>query len=206
MIVEKLPVGPVQTNCYLVGCKQTRQAVLIDPGWDAELLLRSAKALDLTINLILITHAHFDHIGAVADVVDATGAQVALHPLDLNWLCLGGGASAFGFEIRSVPAPAVELAHGQRIDVGTLSFETRHAPGHTQGHVVFVEARQRAVFVGDVLFQGGIGRTDLPGGDYATLISSIRSQLLTLPDDTQVYAGHGPPTTIGIERETNPFL
>ena len=206
MIVETLLVGPVQTNCYLVGCEQTRQAVLIDPGWDAELLLQSAKALGLTIQLILITHAHFDHIGAVADVVDATGARVALHPLDLDWLRLNGGADIFGFKIRSVPTPTIELAHGQRIEVGTLSFETRHAPGHTQGHVVFVEARQRAVFVGDVLFQGGIGRTDLPGGDYGTLIKSIRAQLLTLPDDTKVYAGHGPPTTIGIERETNPFL
>ena len=206
MIVETLPVGPIQTNCYLVGCEQTRQAVLIDPGWDAELLLQSAKALGLTIKLILITHAHFDHIGAVADVVDATGARVALHPLDLDWLRLNGGADVFGFEIRSVPTPAIELAHGQRIEVGTLSFETRHVPGHTPGHVVFVEARQRAVFVGDVLFQGGIGRTDLPSGDYGTLINSIRTQLLTLPDDTKVYAGHGPPTTIGIERETNPFL
>jgi hydroxyacylglutathione hydrolase len=206
VIVETLTVGPVQTNCYLVGCEQTRQAALIDPGWDAALLLQAAKMLGLTIDLILITHAHFDHIGAVADVAEATGARVALHPLDLTWLHLNGGAGAFGFEIRSVPTPAIELAHGRQIEVGTLSFETRHVPGHTQGHVAFVEARQHAVFVGDVLFQGGIGRTDLPGGDYETLINSIRAELLTLPDNTKVYAGHGPPTTIGIERETNPFL
>ena len=170
------------------------------------MLLHEAATLDLTIQVVLLTHAHFDHIGAVADVVTATGAKVALHPLDLDWLRLNGGADAFGFSIRPVPEPDALLEHGQHIDVGTLSFETRHAPGHTPGHVVFVEATQHAVFDGDVLFAGSIGRTDLPGGDYDTLIASIRDQLLTLPDDTAVYSGHGPPTTIGIERVTNPFL
>src|SRR3972149_4113032 len=135
MIVETLPVGPVQTNCYLVGCEQTHQAVLIDPGWDAELLLQSAKVLGLTINLILITHAHFDHIGAVADVVDATRARVALHPLDLPLLRADGGARMFQIAVRPAPGPDLSLEHGQILEVGTLRFETRFVPGHTPGHV-----------------------------------------------------------------------
>ena len=206
MIVRTLTAGPVETNCYLVGCDQTRQAVVIDPGWDAASIIAAAHTLELTIKLILLTHAHFDHIGAVTDLKEATGAPVALHPLEQDWLQVDGGALAFGFRIRSVDRPDIDLTHGQVVNVGTLSFETRFTPGHTPGHVVFVEAKQQAAFVGDVLFAGSIGRTDLPGGDYDTLIKSIQDQLLTLPDETKVYSGHGPPTTIGVERNTNPFL
>ncbi len=206
MIVETLTGGPAQTNCYLVGCEQMHQAVVIDPGWDAQAIGDAARGLGLTIKLLLITHAHFDHIGAVTDLKEAANAPVGMHPLDQDLLRLDGGAPAFGFRIRPVVQPDIELKHGQMIDIGTLAFETRFTPGHTRGHVVFVESKEKAAFVGDVLFAGSIGRTDLPGGDYATLIKSIRDQLLTLPDDMAVYPGHGPPTTIGVERETNPFL
>jgi hydroxyacylglutathione hydrolase len=206
MIVETLTGGPAQTNCYIAGCEQTRQAAVIDPGWDAASILAKTHELDLTIKLILLTHGHFDHIGAVTELREATGAPLAMHPLEDDWRRVNGGADLFGYQIRAVAAPDIELEHGQQIDVGTLSFETRFTPGHTRGHVVFVEHAQRAAFVGDVLFAGSIGRTDLPGGDYDTLINSIREQLLTLPDEFRVYAGHGPPTTIGAERNDNPFL
>ncbi len=206
MIVQTLTAGPAQTNCYLASCEQTRSAVVIDPGWEADAILQAARWAELTIELILLTHGHFDHIGAVADVQDATGALIAVHARELDWLYANGGAAAFGFQIRAVPQPDRLLEHGDTIDVGTLSFETRYVPGHTLGHVAFVEQQQRAAFVGDVLFAGSIGRTDLPGGDYDTLIASIADQLLTLPDDFKVYPGHGPPTTIGTERSTNPFL
>ncbi len=206
MIVRTLTAGPVGTNCYLVGCEQTQQAIVIDPAWDAPAIMREAEALGLTIKLILITHAHFDHIGALADLTETTHAPVAMHPLEHDWLRLDGGAVAFGFRIRSVDRVDIELTHGQLIDVGTLQFETRHTPGHTLGHVVFVNAKEPAAFVGDVLFAGSVGRTDLPGGDFDALINSITTQLLTLPDETQVYSGHGPPTTIGVERQSNPFL
>lgn len=206
LIVKTITAGPAQTNCYVVGCDQTRQAALIDPGWDAPAILKEVESADLTVKMILLTHAHFDHIGAVADVIDATHAPLAIHPRDLDWLRAKGGADAFGIRIRSAPEPDVLLEHGQHIDIGALTFETRFTPGHTPGHVVFVERAEQAVFDGDVLFQGSIGRTDLPGGDYDTLIASIRAQLLTLPDDTTVYSGHGPPTTIGAERQFNPFL
>jgi glyoxylase-like metal-dependent hydrolase (beta-lactamase superfamily II) len=206
MIIRTLTAGPVGTNCYLVGCEQTQQAIVIDPAWNAPSIVNEATALGLTITLILITHAHFDHIGALADVKEATHAPVAMHPLEQDWLRLDGGAVAFGFRIRSVDHADIELAHGQAIDVGTLHFETRHTPGHTLGHVVFIDTHEPVAFVGDVLFAGSVGRTDLPGGDFDTLIDSITTQLLTLPDETQVYSGHGPPTTIGVERQTNPFL
>ena len=206
MIVQTLTAGPAQTNCYLVGCEPTRSAAVIDPGWDADAILQAARSAELTIMLILLTHGHFDHIGAVADVHEATHAPIAVHTRELDWLHANGGAEAFGFKIRPVPQPDRLLEHGERIELGTLSFETRYVPGHTLGHVAFVEHQQRAAFVGDVLFAGSIGRTDLPGGDYDTLIASITDQLLTLPDDFKVYPGHGSATTIGVERRTNPFL
>ncbi len=206
MLVHTLPVGPVQTNCYVAVCEQTRRAAVIDPGWSASHILSTLESLRATLDLILLTHAHFDHIGALADLVDATKAPVAMHPLDLPLLREDGGARMWNVPMRPAPDPDLSLEHGQVLEVGALRFETRFAPGHTPGHVVFWLEEEKAVFAGDVLFQRGIGRTDFPGGDFDTLIASIRSQLLTLPDDTIVYSGHGPPTTIGDERTFNPFL
>jgi glyoxylase-like metal-dependent hydrolase (beta-lactamase superfamily II) len=206
MIVQTLTVGPIQTNCYVVVCEQTRRAAIVDPGWSAPHILAEVEKHNAHVDVLLLTHAHFDHIGAVADVADATRAPVALHPLDLPLLRADGGARLWNIPMRPAPDPDISLEHGQAIEVGTLRFETRFAPGHTPGHVVFYSEKEKAVLGGDVLFQGSIGRTDLPGGDFDTLIASIRAQLLTLPDDVTVYPGHGPLTTIGEERLTNPFL
>ena len=211
MIVQTLVLGPAQTNCYLAGVEPSREgvareAVVIDPAWEADAILAAARSAELTIKAILLTHGHFDHIGAVADMKDALHVPLIAHAREIDLLQTGGGAKLFGFKIRSVPQPDRLVAHGEQITIGPLQFEVRHVPGHTVGHVAFVEHQQRAVFVGDVLFAGSIGRTDLPGGDYDTLIASITDHLLTLPDDFKVYPGHGPPTTIGLERNTNPFL
>jgi len=206
MILRTLVLGPAQTNCYLVADEHTRQAAVIDPSWSADVILGEARSANLAIELILITHGHFDHIGAAADLHEATGAPIVVHAREVDLLQADGGAARFGFKIRSVPPPDRLVQHGEVIGLGALSFEVRDAPGHTVGHVAYIEHQARAAFVGDVLFAGSIGRTDLPGGSYDTLIASITDQLLTLPDDFVVYSGHGPPTTIGAERATNPFL
>ena len=206
MNVHTLALGPAQTNCYLVSADSARDAVVIDPAWDAHAILDAARSAKVTIKAILLTHGHFDHIGAVADLKDALQIPLLAHAREIDLLDANGGADLFGFRIRSVPSPDRLVEQGDMIEIDALKFEVRYVPGHTLGHVAFVEHQRRSAFVGDVLFAGSIGRTDLPGGDYDTLISSITDQLLTLPDDYRVYPGHGPPTTIGLERRTNPFL
>jgi glyoxylase-like metal-dependent hydrolase (beta-lactamase superfamily II) len=206
MIIKQLPVGAIQTNCYIVGCEETREGVIIDPGDEAGRILAEVEADGLAIQYVLNTHAHFDHILANGAVVKATGAPLALHSLDLPLLRQNGGADFFGVPVAPSPEPDLELAEGDKINFGRYTFEVLFTPGHTPGHVSFYEAGLGVVFDGDVLFAGGIGRTDLPGGDYETLMRSIREKLLVLPDETTVCSGHGPVTTIGRERATNPWL
>jgi hydroxyacylglutathione hydrolase len=206
VIVKVLPVGPIQTNCYVVGCEKTRLAAVIDPGDEAERILEVIQGSGLTVTHVLLTHAHFDHIAAVDEVMQATGAPLALHPDDLSLLNAGGGSIFFGIKPPPIPDPTIRLAAGQEIPIGELTLHVLHTPGHTPGHVTFHEPNERVVFDGDVLFAQGIGRTDLPGGSYETLMRSITQQLMTLPDDTVVYSGHGPATTIGRERAWNPWL
>ena len=206
MIVKQLPVGPIQTNCFIVGCETTKEGVVIDPGDEAERILAEVAEAGLTIKYILNTHAHFDHVMANKAMVEATGVPLALHPLDLPLLRENGGATFFGIDAPPSPEPDIPLAEGDKISFGTHTFEVLFTPGHTLGHVSFYEAQAGIVFDGDVLFAGGIGRTDLPGGDYETLMHSISEKLMVLPDETVVCSGHGPVTTIGRERASNPWL
>jgi len=202
----QLPLGPLQTNCYLVADTETRDAVVIDPGAEAPVILAALAERRWQARAVLLTHAHFDHIGAVAPVVAATGAPLAIHPLELPLLRQGGGAASFSFDVPACPEPDRLLEPGQPLQAGSLSFEVLFVPGHTPGHVAFYHAAGGVVLSGDVLFQQGIGRTDLRGGNYAVLMRSIREVLLALPDDTTVCPGHGEVTTIGEERRDNPFL
>ncbi len=206
MIIKTLPVGPIQTNCYLIGCQETLTGAVIDPGWDAPTILAEAEAAGLTIEYVLNTHAHWDHVSANADVLQATGAKLAIHPDDLPLLRARGGADLWGIPVKPSPEPDIELSEVQRLKIGQLELKVLFTPGHTPGHVSFYEAGSGALFDGDVLFKQGVGRTDLLGGDHHALMHSIRHVLLALPPETVVYSGHGPPTTIGEERWANPWL
>ncbi len=205
MTILTLPLGPLGTNCYIVA-DTTGTAAVIDPGGDADQVLAALEARGWRATHLLLTHAHFDHIGAVAELHAALGLPIALHPLDLPLYRSGGGGRKYGLDFEIGPDPALPLDTRTTVSVGGLTFEVRFVPGHTLGHVAFYEKTLEAVFSGDVLFEDGIGRTDLSGGSYPTLMQSIREQLLTLPDATAVYPGHGPATTIGRERQLNPFL
>lgn len=205
MIVKQLVVGQLQTNCYLAACDQTKEGVVIDPGDDSAKIIGEIETHGLTIKYVLITHAHFDHIGANESIVHRTGAPLALHPLDMPLLKEQGGASLFGVQSPQSPEPDIALEEGQIIAFGTNKLKVLLTPGHTPGHVSFYEAHEGVVFDGDVLFDGGIGRTDMPGGDSSAILTSIKEVLFKLPDDTIVYSGHGNPTTIGQEKTTNPW-
>ena len=206
--IHSYVLGPVQTNSYLVGDPQSKEAVVIDPAWDGKFLVDAAKQMGWRIQQIWLTHAHFDHLGGVAQIVELINPApiVALHPEDLSLWRLKGGALWFGMQVDPGPQPTLDLFHGQILNLKGIQFEVRHTPGHTPGHVIFYCAKEGVVFCGDVIFAGSIGRTDMPGGDYDTLISSIRSQILTLPDETRLLSGHGPETNVGIERSDNPFV
>jgi hydroxyacylglutathione hydrolase len=206
LIIKTLAVGPIQTNCYVIGCPETLEGAVIDPGWDAMAILAEAEAAELKIKYVLNTHAHWDHIAANADVLAATGAELGIHPNDLPLLRARGGADMWGIPVTPCPEPDIALYEGQRIQIGRRELEVLFTPGHTPGHVSFFEAEAGVVFDGDVLFKQGIGRTDLPGGDHHAHMKSIRDVLMALPDETVVYSGHGPATRIGEERRTNPWL
>jgi hydroxyacylglutathione hydrolase len=203
--VVSLPNGQLSQNCYLVADRGTREAVIIDPGEEPAMFLAELDTRAWALRAIWITHAHVDHIIGVGAVKRATGVPIHLHPLDRRiYDALPQFGAWLGKELEPPPPPDVALEAGARIGVGGLEFEVRFTPGHSPGSVSFVG--HGMVFGGDVLFSGSVGRTDLPGGDFATLMSTINSQFLSLPDSTVVHSGHGPDTTIGIERLTNPFI
>ena len=205
MILERLLVGPLGVNCYIVGDEATREAVVIDPGGNARDILDTLRREQLKLVAIVNTHAHFDHLLALDEVRTQTRAPFLIHADEAPVLAgVTTGALLFGFSIPQ-PAPADRLLReGDEVRAGDMALQVLHTPGHSPGGICL--RYDQRVFVGDTLFHGGIGRTDLPGGDYATLMHSIRDKLLTLPDDTIVYPGHGDATTIGEERQLNPFL
>jgi len=207
LIIHTIHVGITQTNCYVVGCEETREGVVIDPGGHPERILKAIEESGLTIRYVLNTHCHFDHMGANAEIVAATGAPLALHPAEIPILQARGGAALFGVAVKESPMPDVELEPGQALEVGLLRFQVLHTPGHSAGGgVTFYLEEEGAAFDGDVLFAMGIGRTDLPGGSFDTLKHSIREVLFALPDETVIYPGHGPKTTVGQEKRSNPWV
>ena len=218
MIVEEIVVTAFQQIARVVGCEETRRAVVVDPGDDAE---RIAAALDghgLELQAIALTHAHLDHVGGVAALKRLRpAAEIILHEADEplyyglpeqpNWIGIPRAQwGALGFDYETPPPVDRHWRDGETYGVGRLSFEVLHCPGHTPGHVVLFERAERVVFVGDCLFAGSIGRTDLPGGSHEQLMDSLTRKIAPLGDDVAVFSGHGPRTTIGRELHTNPFL
>ncbi len=207
MIVERLVVGALQTNCYVVGDEATRKGIVIDPGGDGDLILRTVQRLKLDIQLVVNTHGHFDHIMANKEVMEATGAALAIHPDDAGMLTNPLRSFAFFIgKLHPSPPATVLLKEGSTVEFGSVKLQVLHTPGHSAGSVSLWCSEEKVVFSGDALFNLGIGRTDFPGLSMRVLVQSIRDRLLTLPDETAVYPGHGPDTTIGFERLQNPFL
>jgi len=204
MILKLLVVGPLESNCYIVGDEATKEGVIIDPADEAGNILSSVAELGLTIRSIILTHGHPDHIAALKEVKKATGAEIMVHKDDAGYPEQGALALAFGFNCPAPPPPDKLLSDGDSVDVGGLHFTVIHTPGHTPGGICLLG--HGVLFSGDTLFNYGIGRYDLPGGDYTQLMNSLQARLMALPDETTVYPGHGPKTTIGAERQSNPFL
>ena len=195
-------------NCYVLGCETTRQGIVIDPGDKPAAILAALRRQDLGPTALLGTHGHFDHILACRPLQEATGAPFSLHPGDrpivatMQRTCMAW----LGYDPGEPPAVDRDLVPGEVLEFGDIRLEVRHTPGHSPGGVTFVDHANRRAFVGDALFAGSIGRTDFPGSDHNTLVESIRREILSLPDDYAVLSGHGPATTVGVERRSNPFL
>ena len=200
--------GPFGQNGYLVVCEPSGQAVVVDPGAAAAGMVRHLEASGTTPSAILLTHAHLDHIEGIAEVRSAfPTVPIHLHPKDRPlYDAAPRQAAAFGLPPFEVPPPDQGLSAGERIAFGSCAFEVRHAPGHSPGHIILYAPAAGLALVGDVVFAGGIGRTDLPGGDFQTLIESIRREVLTLPPETRLLSGHGQETTVAWEAQHNPFL
>jgi hydroxyacylglutathione hydrolase len=205
VILKMLVVGPIQANCYILGCERTKLAAVIDPGGDANRILMVLAKEGLRLVYIINTHGHFDHTTDNKRLKEVTGAQLVIHRADAPMIMnQSEKGSMWGMRIENSPAPDRYVEEGDMIAFGDISLKVLHTPGHSAGGIsLFTD---KMVFVGDTLFAGSIGRTDFPGGDYKSLIRHVREKIFTLGDDVVVYPGHGPRTTVGQERQTNPFF
>ncbi|MBF0552702.1 MAG: MBL fold metallo-hydrolase [Deltaproteobacteria bacterium] len=205
MIIQTLVVGPIQANCFILGCEATHEAAIIDPGDEVPRILQVLNREGLKASCIINTHCHFDHVGGNRALKEATGADLLIHAADAPGLsCLSASAAAWGMAAENSPPPDRTIADGDTICFGRINLQVIHTPGHSPGGISLLT--DKMVFVGDTLFAGSIGRTDFPGGDYETLISGVRTRLFSLGDEVQVFPGHGPATSIGEEKRYNPFF
>ena len=208
MKVEVMPVTPFQQNCSIIICQQTNKAAIVDPGGEVDRIVQRLTELNVEPEKILITHAHIDHAGGTADLAEALDIPIeGPEQQDQFWIDkLSDQSRMFQFPEAKSFTPTRWLTHDDNVTVGALEFEVKHCPGHTPGHVVFINHLHKLIWVGDVLFKGSIGRTDFPMSDHDSLIAAIKQHLLTLPEDYQFISGHGPVSNIGAEKRSNPFI
>lgn len=206
--IRPFTLGPLANNSYLLVDSNTRQAVIVDPTFESHHILKVVLDEQLKLEQVWLTHAHFDHI-AGAKLFSETSQPalpIGIHPDDLELYHSGGGASQFGIQMPAMPEPSLFFQHGDLVKVGNETLEVRHTPGHCRGHVIFYAPQAAAAIVGDLIFQYGVGRTDLPGGSNTQLLKSIYTQVLTLPPETRLLPGHGEPTSVQEEVDNNPYL
>lgn len=207
MIFDTVVVGPLGVNCFILGCEETKEGVIVDPGAEADRILARVGSLGLTIRYVVNTHGHFDHVGGNHGVVAATGAKLMIHPGDVQFLGRAADVAAmYGLTTENSPQPDHVLEEGDEVVFGTCRLKVLHTPGHTPGGCCLYLEQEKKVITGDTLFADSVGRTDFPGSSHELLMESIRTKLLTLPDETQAFPGHGPSTTIGRERLYNPYI
>ena len=207
MIFETVVVGQLGVNCYILGSPQTKEGIVVDPGAEPEKILAVVNRLGLRITHVINTHGHFDHVGGNRRLVEATGAQFLIHEADAPFLTRAAAtASAYGLSADDSPAPQRFLTDGEEIMSGGIRITVLHTPGHTPGGCSLYLPQAGIVLTGDTLFADSVGRTDFPGSSHEALVAGIRTKLFTLPDETVVYPGHGPQTTIGREKRYNPYL
>ena len=207
MIFETLVVGPLEVNCFVLGCEKTRKGLVVDAGGDSDRIIKTVERHGLTIEQVINTHGHFDHIGANLSVMKRFGATLMIHTADVDLLEQGANvARAYGVKSENSPKPDKFLTDGMEIPFGTCRLKVFHTPGHTPGGCCLYIEKEKNVITGDTLFADSIGRSDFPGGSLEQLLESIRSKLFTLQDEVTVYPGHGPETTIGHEKRHNPYF
>ncbi|RME26630.1 MAG: MBL fold metallo-hydrolase [Deltaproteobacteria bacterium] len=207
LVFDQLETGPIQTNTYIVGCSNTREAAVIDPGGHVGAILSALDRHGLECKVIINTHAHFDHVGGNRELKNRTGAELCIHPEEAPMLAgLRQQALLFGMLAEESPEPDRLVKEGDTVQVGELVLDVLHTPGHSPGSISLVIRDNGRILVGDLVFRGSVGRTDLPGGSMETLVRSVKEKIFTYPDDTVLLPGHGPATSVGLERRTNPFL
>ena len=207
MLIETIVVGPLGVNCFILCDKQSNEGVVVDPGADCGQIIAAIARFGIKVKYIINTHGHFDHVGCNKALQEHTAAELLIHEKDLLLLSHASRSGLkYGIKVEDSPTPSGYLTDGMRLDFGRRSIEVLHTPGHTEGGCSLLLRNEQLVITGDTLFADSVGRTDLPGGSHQELIASIKTKLMPLPDETVVWPGHGPSTTIGRERRSNPYI